>query len=398
MKRSILLSIAGILLAGIVFITFKNTFFFKKNITNQKSIPEKTTYNFLLLGYGGGKHDGAYLTDTMMVAHINLIKKKVNLTSLPRDLWVRLPTKSGANFHTKINSLFQLELGEMGDISKVYPDIDAKYFGKLNDAEFTKYIVQQITKIPIDGYLGINFSGFTRAVDILGGVDIMVEKTFEDPEYPIDGKESELCEQEELFKKADPFLTPGFNPEERARQFKDDPKLEEFVKNATESPNLAFPCRYETLKFTKGMTHMDGKTALKFARSRHSPQDGNDFSRSHRQQLVIEAVKEKVLSLGFISKIIPLISEFKNDIKTDISLDTIQKFLKYGSRAKEFEISTFVISDQNLLKNDISTDKQYVLIPRLGIDNYSEIQEAIRFVELDITPSPTATPSGKLKK
>ena len=45
---------------------------------------------------------------------------------------------------------------------------------------------------------------------------------------------------------------------------------------------------------------MDGTTALKFARSRHSPDDGDDFNRAIRQQLVIESIKDKVISLGFI--------------------------------------------------------------------------------------------------
>ena len=50
---------------------------------------------------------------------------------------------------------------------------------------------------------------------------------------------------------------------------------------------------------------------LKFARSRHSPDDGDDFNRAIRQQLVIESIKDKVISLGFIPKIIPLMNEFK---------------------------------------------------------------------------------------
>jgi len=327
--------------------------------------PEKTTYNFLLLGLGGGVHEGTYLTDTIMVAHVDTKIKKATLFSIPRDLWVSLPTKSGSDFHTKINAVYQLEL-----FPKDYPDLK-----KIS----TTTIISQITGLPIDGYVSVNFEGFTKAIDILGGIDVEVKRSFIDAEYPIEGKEKELCDKdtEELFKKAEPFITPGFNPDERDRQFKDNPKLEEFIKNASSSPELAFPCRYEKLEFKKGPNHLDGETALKFARSRHSADDGGDFNRALRQQQVIEAIKDKVINLGFIPKIIPLMNEFKKDVKTDISLDIIKKFISQADKTKEYQITTFVLTDQNVLKNAVSDDKQYILIPREGMDNWSGIKEII---------------------
>lgn len=366
MKKTTIV-IAGIILAF-------GTFYFLKiirpiNKTNTaitlKQKQEKTAYNFLLLGYGGGTHEGTYLTDTIMVVHIDTKIKKATLFSIPRDLWVKLPTKSGEDFHTKINSVYQLEL-----FPKDYPDLKQTS---------VKTTISQITGLPIDGFASINFEGFTRAIDILGGIDIEVNKSFTDPEYPIEGREKELCDKdtEELFKKAEPFITPGFNPEERDRQFKDNPKLEEFVKNASSSPELAFPCRYEKLEFNKGPNHMDGITALKFARSRHSPDDGGDFNRALRQQQVIEGIKNKIISLGFIPKIIPLMDEFKKDVKTDIGLDIIKKFIGQADNIREYKITTFVFTDQNVFKNAISDDKQYILIPREGIDNWRNIQQII---------------------
>lgn len=364
MKKYIII-IVGILLALGVFYFSKSYFKNTKTQTLIKLKPEQTVYNFLLLGYGGGVHDGTYLTDTIMVARLDIKTKKVMLISIPRDLWVELPTKSGADFHTKINSVYQLEL-----FPEDFPDLK-----KIS----TKTILSKITGLQIDGYTSVNFQGFTKAIDILDGIDVDVKKSFTDPEYPIDGKEKDLCDKdvEELFKKAEPFLTPGFNPDERDRQFKDDQKLADFVKNATSSPELAFPCRYEKLEFKMGINHMDGATALKFARSRHSPEDGNDFNRAIRQQQVIEAIKDKVINLGFISKIIPLMSEFKKDVKTDIGLDIVKKFVGQADKLKEYKINTFVLTDQNLLKNAISDDKQYILIPKEGIDNWEGIQKNI---------------------
>ncbi|HEX7542479.1 MAG TPA: LCP family protein [Patescibacteria group bacterium] len=395
MKKIIIIFLAIFLAWGVFFAS--KQLIYKKNLSqnnSQKPAPEKTTFNFLLLGYGGAAHEGPFLTDTMMIAHIDIKTKKATLISIPRDLWVKLPTKSGVDFHTKINAVYQIELDP-----KYYPDIDPKYMGTENDATLVKTTISRITGLPIDGYVSVNFEGFTKAIDILGGVDINIEKSFTDSEYPIDGKEKDLCDKdtEELFKKAEPFTTPGFNPEERNQQFKDNPKLEEFVKNATDSPELAFPCRYEKLEFKKGITHMDGQIALKYARSRHSETDGGDFNRALRQQQVIEAIKNKVISLGFIPKIIPLMDEFKKDVKTDIGLDTIKKFISQADKVKEYKITTFVLTDQNVLKNAVSDDKQYILIPSEGIDNWNGIKKLINNTIEGITPTPVASSSATLK-
>ncbi|MFA6081439.1 MAG: LCP family protein [Patescibacteria group bacterium] len=374
--KKFLIIIVAVLLAFGVFYFFSN-FKLSGKIKQQsllKPRPEKTVFNFLLLGYGGGNHDGTYLTDTIIVVNIDIKAKKTTLFSIPRDLWVGLPTKSGADFHTKINAAYQLEL-----FPKDYPDLK-----KIS----TKTIVSKVTGLPIDGYVSVNFAGFTKAIDILGGIDVDIKRSFTDPEYPIEGKEKELCDKdtEDLFKKAEPFITPGFSPDDRNQQFKDNPKLEEFVKNATDSPELAFPCRYEKLEFKKGPAHLDGETALKFARSRHSPEDGGDFNRALRQQQVIEAVKDKVINIGFVSKIIPLMDEFKKDVKTDIGLDIIKKFIGQADKSKEFKTTSIVLTDQNVFKNAVSDDGQYILIPNEGIDNWTGIQKMI---------SASSTPSLK---
>lgn len=385
MKKLIIIFLA-VLLSAIVFFGVYKSFFKKTNTVIKPPPPIQTSFNFLVLGYAGGTHDGTYLTDTIMLTHVDTKTKKVILFSIPRDLWVRLPTKSGEDFHTKINSLYMHEL-----YPKDYPDI-------IPD-NLTKKITNQVTGLKIDGYVSVNFAGFTKAIDILGGIDVDVKKSFTDPEYPIESKEKDLCDKdiEELFTKAQPFITPGYNPEERNRQFKDNPKLEEFVKNATDSPELAFPCRYEKLEFVKGRTHMDGVTALKYARSRHSPEDGGDFARALRQQQVIEAVKNKVISLGFVTKIIPLLDEFKKDVKTDINLDLIKKLIPLANQSDKYIVTTYVISDDNLLQNAVSADRQYILIPKEGMDVWSGIQKGINNIIEGLTPTPIATTSGKLK-
>lgn len=385
--KKIIFIITGILLAFGAFYFLKITWFDNRIgiLSPVKQKPDKTVYNFLVLGYSGGVHEGTYLTDTIIIIHVDIKIKKATLFSIPRDLWVRLKTKSGGDFHTKINAVYQME-----QFPKDYPDLD-----KIN----VEKTVSQITGLLIDGYVSINFEGFTKAIDILGGIDVEVKRSFTDPEYPIEGKEKELCDKdtEELFKKAEPYITPPYDLVERLNKFKEDPKIEEFVKNATDSPELAFPCRYEKLEFTKGINHMDGVTALKFTRSRHSPEDGGDFNRAFRQQQVIEVIKNKIISLGFIPKIIPLLDEFKRDVKTDIGLDILKKFISQADKFKEYKITSFVFTDQNVLKNAISKDRQYILIPTEGIDNWKGMQRIISNTIEGVTPTPITSSSATLK-
>jgi len=59
---------------------------FEKKIELKKV--EKQRINMLLLGIGGGAHDGPMLTDTIMFASIDPVKLSVTLVSIPRDLWI----------------------------------------------------------------------------------------------------------------------------------------------------------------------------------------------------------------------------------------------------------------------------------------------------------------------
>src|SRR3989338_11338815 len=295
--KKIYLIIAGVFLSAILFYALKIGLFYNKiytpkngNQINTTPIPVKTNFSFLLLGYAGGNHAGTYLTDTIIVMHFDTKKKKALMISLPRDIWVKLPTKSGDDFHAKINSVYETEL-----FPNDFPDLDTKKAGTKSDAELTKLIVSQITGIAVDNYISIDFESFTKAIDILGGVDINVQKSFDDEKYPAEGKEDDLCGKEEQFKLIEPFLPNATgSAEEREKLLKEKPELDELLRNATDSPQLAFPCRYEKIHFDAGRQHMDGATALKFVRSRQSPQDGGDFARAKRQQQLLEAVQNKI--------------------------------------------------------------------------------------------------------
>jgi polyisoprenyl-teichoic acid--peptidoglycan teichoic acid transferase len=330
----------------------------------------KTEHTILLLGYGGPGHDGAYLTDTMLVLHFDTVKKRAVLVSVPRDLWVKLKTSSGTPFGSKINLVY-----EAGRFPKDFPDIDQT--GMTNPTDLVEQTVKDITGLSAENYATVDFSAFRKIVDLVGGVDVNVQKTFTDTQYPIDGHEDDLCGKTEA----------------------DLPELE---KVATGSPELAFPCRYETLNFTKGMTHMDGVTALKYVRSRHGNFDAGDFGRSQRQHQFLMALKDKILSIGFIPKIVPALDQLGTDVTTDISPADFQKYLDYLSHAKEYKIDNLVMTDNDYLDYGRSPDGQSILMPKEGMDKWDNVKTWIHDAIEEITPTPTprptivATPSAKL--
>ncbi|MEX1052556.1 MAG: LCP family protein [Patescibacteria group bacterium] len=352
MKKSAFIIFGVVLLVAIIFFSLIRNFYNKIYNPKQSSkkvqiIKEKTSFNILILGYGGGNHQGTFLTDTIILANIDKKTKKVVLISIPRDVWVKVPTKSKEDFHSKINSVYQIGL-----FPKNYPDVDKSYIkdspvGLLNSS------IKQISDLTVDNYITVDFAGFIKAIDLLGGIEVNVERTFNDFKYPVEGKESDLCGIEESV-------------------------LEEIQEIATKSPEIAFPCRYETLHFDSGLQIMSGEAALKFARSRNSLEDGGDFGRAKRQQLLIEAVKDKVLSIGFIPKIIPLLGELGDHIETDIPLEQMQDLLREMNNAENYQIIRLVITNNDYLDYSISEDGQFILIPKTGIDQWDGVQKWIK--------------------
>lgn len=351
----------------------------------------KDTISLLLLGYGGGNHEGTYLTDSIMLFQVNIKTKKTHIISVPRDLWVKLPTESGDAFYSKINAVYTIGLSE----KKFYPDLKEKYRG---DGKLLKFALESATGIEIDNYLAVDFAGFIKTVDALGGVTINVDKPFVDERYPIEGKEAELCGKDAQFKEIAPFLQPGFNPADRDNLIKNNVELATLLTNATDSPELAFPCRYERLEFKMGKQFMNGETALKFVRSRYSEENGGDFNRAHRQQLFVAAIKQKLLSVDSITKFFPLLESLSNHVATDLAISEIQKILKTVGDLKSYEVKNTILSEDNYLINSISDDGQYILIPKEGIDQWKNLKLGISDYINDITPIPTATASGTLKK
>ncbi len=299
--------------------------------------------NILLLGIGGGSHDGPNLTDTIILASLDPKADKVTLISIPRDLWY-------PPIQEKIND--------------AYADGVVNGQGGLNEAEAA---IEKLTGQPIDYGVRIDFSGFVEAVNIVGGLDITVDNTFDDYQYPISGMENATC---------------GLSQEE----------IQKYASDSATQLVTDFPCRYMHVHFNKGPQHMDGQTALEYVRSRHAVQavEASDFARSKRQEKVIKAFKDKVLSAQTLlnpEKLISLYDTLKSSIDTNIKQDEFASFIKLAQQMKNAKISSAVIDTGDpatnrpglLINPPTSSVYNYawVLTPRVGNGDFSEIQKYV---------------------
>jgi LCP family protein required for cell wall assembly len=273
--------------------------------------------NVLLLGIGGPGHEGPYLTDTMILAQIRPKTSEVAFVSVPRDTLAQLPNNLGER---KINSIFSEGYTRTKDWNEA--------------GRWARQAVERLSGQTIPYFAVIDFHGFEKAVDEVGGVEIDVERSFDDFSFPIEGKENAPIEAD----------------------------------------------RYEHLHFDAGKTLMDGNTALKYARSRHAAgPEGSDFARSLRQQKVIKALKDKILDLNLLGdsgKINKLLGIFADNFHTNISPGEI--FHLYDL-AKEHNIQTFLSlsldPETGLLCATSHETAGYILIPCSGktsadIQNY----------------------------
>ena len=314
--------------------------------------------NILMLGSDkrnlGAESGRDTLTDTILIASIGAVDNDVVLISLPRDLWVsNYKLENGYIYSSKIN--------------EVYTNAGI---------EELKTQMENVPGIPIHYHVTVTFQLFEEVIDTLGGVDINVEKAFTDYEYPIEGKEGDLCgktqeEADEITKK---IL-------ENNGSYVEDNKTINFL--------TIFPCRYKTITFNQGIQNMDGETALQYARSRHGDNgEGNDFARSKRQQKVIMAIKNKALSVNTLLnpvKLKELYNQYVSNVETDIELQDIQNFYQLSQDLEFEDVKSIVIDTGNnadeggLLYHPTDTTLYkgaWVLVPQAG--DFSQIHAYVQ--------------------
>ncbi|MBX4188216.1 MAG: LCP family protein [Candidatus Doudnabacteria bacterium] len=252
---------------------------------------ESGVVNVLLLGMGGPGHEGPYLTDTMIVASINVQTKEVLFTSIPRDFLVQIP---GRGFN-KINAAY------------AYAEMDNEGSGGPTAIQ----MAEKVTGLKIPYYAAIDFKGFVKAVDHVGGLDITIDRTFTDSSYPNYNYG---------------YLSPQ--------------------------------------TFTSGQEHMDGERALIFARSRKGNNgEGSDFARSERQKKIMVALRDELMQLkiGDLTTINNLLGDFTENFRTNFEPHELKRLADLGKDINGD--STYSVSlepDNNLICDgliDMSTGR-----------------------------------------
>src|SRR5690349_22077028 len=114
------------------------------------------------MGYGGGSHDGAYLTDSLVIMSLLPQSHHTTLISVPRDLWVQYPPNSGN--YTKINS--------------IYTVASNNHANPVAGGDAVAQKVALVTGLQINYWMTINFAGFKDFIDAIGGVDVNVPDSF----------------------------------------------------------------------------------------------------------------------------------------------------------------------------------------------------------------------------
>ncbi len=264
--------------------------------------------NVLLLGYGGVGHDGAYLTDSIMVLTLDQQTKKAAMISVPRDIWVKVPYSSTTGAFNKLNAAYAIGVDD-----ESFPNKGSEYKGAAGGGSLASTVVGGILGMKIDYWAAVDFHAFRSVVDALGGVDVNVEKTFTDPLYPRN----------------------------------DDPTID---------------ASWMTIRFNAGPQHMNGERAIEYARSRHSLEDGTDFGRSRRQQLLLLAIKSKAISPEGATKVFGLMDALSSDFKTNMNIGQIRALSDLAKTVDPSTIERVSIDNTNYLVDGESSDGQDVLV------------------------------------
>ncbi len=260
------------------------------NPAAQDQVPHwngKERVNFLLMGIDRRPGEtGATQTDTLIIVSVDPTSKSVSMLSIPRDLWVPIPGY-GEN---RINTAFWM------GISHNYPG---------GGFALVKKTVQYNFGVPIHYYIMVNFVGFRKVVDALGGITVDVPRDIYDPTFPND--------------------TYGYRP----------------------------------LYIKKGRQHMNGQQALDYARTRHVD---SDFGRMKRQQQVLMTIKDKALNLDVIPKLPALWAAKDDSVQTDLRLQDIIALTQLAKDVKSENIKTAEIDD-SLTQDWVTPGGAMVLLP-----------------------------------
>ena len=305
-----------IILFSIAIPTAQKVMAFGSAISTQSPLSSQTNFigtsdrvNILMMGYGGSGHDGAYLTDSMVVMSLMPQSHHTTLISVPRDLWIQYPPTSG-NYY-KINA--------------VYPIASKNNANPVAGGDAAAQKVSLVTGLNIKYWMTINFTGFRDFINAIGGVDVDVPDAFTS-NYPKN----------------------------------DDPSID---------------ASWTKVHFAKGLQHMNGATAIEYARARYvidNPAEGTDFARSARQQLIMKAALSRLKDWHTWPSFFSAMDALKNTIYSNLSLADLASFAMKMDLNNAHRVG---LNFSNVLVGARSNDGQSILLPRN--DDWQAIKDYI---------------------
>ena len=240
----------------------------------QAQIPNwdnKDPFNILLLGIDPRPTDvDPPRSDTMIVVHVDPATQQVTMMSIPRDLWVTIPGYG----QDKINAAYPY--GELNP--GAVPGNCTQYCG----ATLAQQTVEANFGITINYFVTVDFEGFRKIVDTVGGIVIDVPAPIKDDQYPAE--------------------------------------------------NLGM----KRILFKTGLQRMNGEQALQYARTRH---DDNDIARGNRQQQVLLAIRQQAVSRDLIFNIDTLLADAGSTVRTDLNFDQMRRLANLGRQIDASKIA-----------------------------------------------------------
>ena len=241
---------------------------------------EDSRITILFVGSDAGYGRTGSRADTIMVATFDLETGRVALFGIPRNTGsAPLSEEAAKVLHKKV----YLDL-----ISSLYweardhPELAEQ--GEDSGAVVLRDTVSMLLGIPIDYYAVVDMGGFVEIVDALGGVTVNVEERL-------------------------------------------------WVRLSPPTPDEA----WKVYDIKPGIQHLSGLEALAFARSRTG---SSDYVRMGRQRCVIAALLDQSGMAEMAWKFPSLASAVKESVRTDISIDTLQKLINIRSKLKSDEMIT----------------------------------------------------------
>ena len=248
----------------------------------------------LLVGVDFAPGRDHHLTDTMLVATLDPTTGEGALISVPRDLY-GVPLGDGRVYNAKLNSLMAAASIDL----VTYPE---------GGPATLKAAIGELLGTTIHYFAAIDIEGMRQVIDTIGGVDVTVEHTINDPTYP-----DALTGQRGFYLEA-------------------------------------------------GRQHLDGNAALGFARSRMGAGE-SDFTRAERQQVLLTAIAEKLTAGNLLLTLPGLLDAMRDNVATDVPSSRIPDLAAEVQDADLASLEQVVLSPPDYVVVEADTAAGYILHP-----------------------------------